>query len=71
MTRSMRPDDWELAGPEVDHVTRWRLVDVCSAAAMATETALKALPFGTQAPNHVAIGRHWCSKAALVPPLRC
>ena len=50
MTRSMRPDDWELSGPEVDHVTRWRLVDVCSAAAMATETALKALAAAHGAP---------------------
>ncbi|MCY4423790.1 MAG: nucleotidyltransferase domain-containing protein [Acidimicrobiaceae bacterium] len=53
MTRSMRPDDWELLVPEVDHVTLWRLVDVCSAAAMATETALKALAaaHGVPAPH--------------------
>lgn len=42
MTRAMHPDEWEVTHPR-DHRTRWRLIDVCSAGAMATETALKAL----------------------------
>ena len=42
MRARMLPDDWEIAHPR-DHVTRWRLIDVCAAAAMAVETALKAL----------------------------
>ena len=50
MTRSMRPDEWEILEPEDDRVTLWRLVDVCSAAAMATETALKALAAARGAP---------------------
>ncbi|MCY4665748.1 MAG: nucleotidyltransferase domain-containing protein [Acidimicrobiaceae bacterium] len=50
MTRSMRADDWELLEPEDDHMTLWRLVDVCSAGAMATETALKALAAAHGAP---------------------
>jgi len=52
----MLPDDWEITHPS-DHRTRWRLIDVCSAGAMATETALKALAasHGTPAPhNHRA-----------------
>lgn len=43
MTRAMHPDEWEMTDPQQDHATRWRLIDVCSAGAMATETALKAL----------------------------
>ncbi|MDE0162652.1 MAG: nucleotidyltransferase domain-containing protein [Acidimicrobiaceae bacterium] len=43
MTRAMHPDEWEITEPQQDHATRWRLIDVCSAGAMATETALKAL----------------------------
>ncbi|MYD06533.1 MAG: nucleotidyltransferase domain-containing protein [Acidimicrobiaceae bacterium] len=42
MRARMLPDDWEITHPR-DHRTRWRLIDVCSAGAMATETALKAL----------------------------
>ncbi len=51
--RSMRPDDWEFGESEHDYGTRWRLVDVYSAGAMATETALKALAAarGTPAPH--------------------
>ncbi len=48
--RSMRPDDWEFGESEHDYGTRWRLVDVCSAGAMATETALKALAAALGAP---------------------
>ena len=53
MMRSMRPDEWEFLAPEDGHVTLWRLVDVCSAGAMATETALKALAaaHGVPAPH--------------------
>ena len=53
MTRSMRPDEWEFLAPADDHATLWRLVDVCSAGAMATETALKALAaaHGVPAPH--------------------
>ena len=53
MTRSMHPDEWEFLEPQDTHATRWRLVDVCSAGAMATETALKALAasHGTPAPH--------------------
>ncbi len=49
----MLPDDWEITHPS-DHRTRWRLIDVCSAGAMATETALKALAasHGTPAPHN-------------------
>ena len=43
MTRAMHPDEWEITEPQQDHATRWRLIDACSAGAMATETALKAL----------------------------
>ena len=43
MRARMLPDDWEITQPQQDHVTRWRLIDVCSAGAMAAETALKAL----------------------------
>ena len=50
MTRSMRPDEWEFLEPEDDHVTRWRLIDVCSSGAMAVETALKALAAAQGAP---------------------
>ena len=42
MRARMLPDDWEITHPR-DHVTRWRLIDVCAAGAMAAETALKAL----------------------------
>lgn len=51
MTRSMRPD--QHGAPEHDSVARWRLIDVCSAAATAAETALKALAasHGTPAPH--------------------
>jgi len=50
MTRSMRPDEWEFLEPEDDHVTRWRLIDVCSSGAMAVEAALKALAAAQGAP---------------------
>lgn len=43
MRARMLPDDWEITHPQADHATRWRLIDVCSAGAMAAETALKAL----------------------------
>ena len=43
MTRSMRPDEWEILEPQDAHVTLWRLIDVCSAGALAVETSLKAL----------------------------
>ena len=53
MRARMLPDDWEALEPPEDHATRWRLIDVCSAGAMATETALKALAAsqGTPAPH--------------------
>lgn len=50
MVRSMLPDDWEALETDDDHVTRWRLVDVCSSGAMAVETALKALAAAQGAP---------------------
>lgn len=50
MTRSMLPDEWEILEPEDDHMTRWRLIDVCSSGAMAVETALKALAAAHGAP---------------------
>ena len=43
MTRSMRPDEWEVLEPQDNHVTLWRMIDICAAGAMAVETALKAL----------------------------
>jgi len=49
MRARMLPDDWEVAHPR-DHVTRWRLIDVCAAGAMAAETALKALAASHGAP---------------------
>ncbi|MCY4069179.1 MAG: nucleotidyltransferase domain-containing protein [Acidimicrobiaceae bacterium] len=53
MARSMRPDEWEIAQPHDDRVAHWRLIDVCSAGAMAVETALKALAasHGVSAPH--------------------
>ena len=50
MTRAMHPDEWEMTEPQQDHATRWRLIDVCSAGAMATETALKALAASNDTP---------------------
>ena len=50
MTRAMHPDEWEMTDPQEDHATRWRLIDVCSAGAMATETALKALAASNDTP---------------------
>lgn len=50
MRARLLPDDWEVLEPEDDHVTRWRLVDVCSSGAMAVETALKALAAAHGAP---------------------
>ena len=50
MRARMLPDDWEILEPQDDHVTRWRLVDVCSSGAMAVETALKALAAAHGAP---------------------
>ena len=49
MRARMLPDDWEITHPR-DHRTRWRLIDVCSAGAMATETALKALAASNDTP---------------------
>ena len=50
MTRAMHPDEWEMTDPQQDHATRWRLIDVCSAGAMAAETALKALAASNDTP---------------------
>ena len=50
MRARLLPDDWEGLEPEDDHVTRWRLVDVCSSGTMAVETALKALAAAHGAP---------------------
>jgi len=53
MRARMLPEDWEALEPPNDHATRWRLIDVCAAGAMAAETALKALAAspGTPAPH--------------------
>ena len=53
MRARLLPDEWEILEPEDDHVTRWRLIDVCASGAMAVETALKALAaaHGTPAPH--------------------
>ena len=53
MTRSMRPDDWEILEPRDNHVSLWRMMDICSAGALAVETSLKALAAacGTPAPH--------------------
>ena len=43
MRAGLSPRDWEITEPQGDHITCWRLSDVCSAAATAAEAALKAL----------------------------
>ena len=43
MRARLRPDEWEVLEPQDDHVPLWRMMDICSAGAMAVETSLKAL----------------------------
>lgn len=53
MRAGLLPRDWEVTHLQADHITCWRLMDVCSAAATAAEAALKALAacWGAPAPH--------------------
>ncbi len=52
MSRALLPDEWEIVETRDESLPHWRMIDICSAAAMAIETAIKALAAlaGTPAP---------------------